>query len=342
MKNIFNYFKNIITKYSFDIGIDLGTANTIVINKNYEILFNEPSVVCFDEKANKIIALGHQANNMIGRTPEGIKTIKPLKDGVIQYFDITHFMIKEILTRIMGASFFIHPRLVIGVPSKISDVEKRAVMEASHIAGARETILVEEALCAAVGMGIDISSPKGHFIIDIGGGTTEIAVISLNGIVLVNTVKLASEAIDSAILSYIKKEKELIIGEKTAEQIKINIGSLLDSDDEIKKTKVKGRNTKSGLPQETIVSCGDIRPILENIINNLLEHIKNTLENTPPELSGDIYERGIILSGGGALLKGLDEYISKSLNLPVILSPNPLLDVAFGTIKLLNNRRDII
>lgn len=330
-----NIIKRISEKFQFDLGIDLGTANIIVINNKYEILYNEPTVVCMDNKTKKIIAVGDKANSMYGKTPDDIIAVKPLKDGVIQYFDITHQMLKHILHNVFGSGFFIHPRIVIGVPSMISDVEKRAVIEAAQLAAARETIVVEESLAAAVGMGIDISQPEGHLIVDMGGGTTEVSVISLGGIVKGNTIRIASEAIDNGIINYVKKEKELIIGSKTAEMIKINIGDVSQKKYTDTNILIKGRNSLSGLPQEIELLSSEIKPILENILENIVDCIKLTLEETPPELSGDVYDKGIVLTGGGALLKGLDEFISEKIKLPVIVSSQPLLDVAHGTIKLL-------
>lgn len=334
---IIKFFKSIMEKFQFDLGIDLGTANIIVINSKNEILYNEPTVVCFDKKTKKIIAIGDKANSMYGKTPDDIQAIKPLKDGVIQYFDITHQMLKHILHTVFGTGFFIHPRVVIGVPSEISDVEKRAVVEASQLASARETLVVEESLAAAVGMGIDIWQPEGHLVVDIGGGTTEVSVISLGGIVKGNTIRLASEAIDSAIINYVKKEKELIIGLKTAEMIKINIADLSQKNFKDSNILIKGRNTISGLPKEIELLSSDIKPVIEHIGESIVDCIKSTLEETPPELASDVYDKGLILTGGGSLIKGLDDYISVKTCLPVILSQQPLLDVAHGTIKLLKN-----
>jgi rod shape-determining protein MreB and related proteins len=332
-----NFFKKISEKFQFDLGIDLGTANIVVINTKFEILYNEPTVVCIDKKTKKIIAVGDKANSMYGKTPDDILAIKPLKDGVIQYFDITHQMLKHILQSIFGNGFFIHPRVVIGVPSQISDVEKRAVVEASQLASARETLVVEESLAAAVGMGIDITQPEGHLVVDIGGGTTEVSVISLGGIVKGNTIRVASEAMDNAIINYVKKEKDLIIGSKTAEMIKINVADVSQKKFVDTNILIKGRHSLSGLPQEIELLSSDIKPIIEDILNNIVDCIKLTLEETPPELSGDVYDKGIVLTGGGALLKGLSEYISEKIMLPVIVSSQPLLDVSHGTLKLLKS-----
>ncbi|HOK40783.1 MAG TPA: rod shape-determining protein [bacterium] len=327
-----NFLKNIFNKNNNIYGIDLGTANTIVINSNYEILYNEPSIVAFNEKEKKLIAIGNKANEMLGRTPKEIKTIKPLKDGVIQYFEITQMMLNEILKRIKKGFKIIPPKIIIGVPSVISEIEKRAVKEATKNLGVRDTILVEEALAASAGMGLNINKAGGNLIVDIGGGTTEIAVISLEGIVCVNTLKLASEAINEEIINFIKKEKNLIIGEKTAEEIKRNLADL--KEEKNNKIKIKGRNNKNGLPLELEIKSNEINSVLKTVIDKIIDCIKETLENTPPELAGDIYDKGIILTGGGSLLNNIDFYISDKLNLPVIQSPTPLFDVAYGTIKI--------
>lgn len=326
----FSFFK----KISGDIAIDLGTANTLIYVTNKGIMINEPSIVSKSVATNKIIAVGNEAKAMLGRTNPNVTTIRPLKDGVIADFEMTDGMLRGFIKK-MGLSRFARPRMVICIPSGITEVEKRAVRDSAEQSNARQVLLVEEPVAAAIGMGIDISKPIGNMIVDIGGGTTEIAVIALNGVVSKESIRMAGDKMNNDIIQYFRKKYNLLIGEKTAEDIKISAGSV--SKNKRKIITIKGRNLVYGIPKTVEVSSSEIAESLEQGVMIIINGIKKTLEKTPPELSTDILDRGIILTGGGALLDGLDKLISKETGLPVHVAENPLLTVVQGTGKVLEN-----
>ncbi|MCD6234667.1 MAG: rod shape-determining protein [Candidatus Neomarinimicrobiota bacterium] len=319
---------------SSDIAIDLGTANTLIYVRGEGIVVNEPSIVARSTINNKIIAVGDDAKEMMGRTHPNIEVVRPMKDGVIANFEMTDAMLQGFIKKI-NISRFARPRIVICVPSGITEVEKRAVKESGERANARVIYLIEEPVAAAVGIGIDISKPVGNMIVDIGGGTTEIAIIALNGVVTKESLRIAGDEMNEAIIQYFRKEHNLLIGERMAEQIKLNIGSATKVED--KTMSVKGRNFVVGIPRTIDVSSEQIRECLRETVDVMISGIKRTLENTPPELSSDILDRGIILTGGGALLKGLDERIRLETELPVHVAEEPLLSVAMGTGKVLED-----
>ncbi|KUK92550.1 MAG: Rod shape-determining protein MreB [Marinimicrobia bacterium 46_43] len=319
---------------SSDIAIDLGTANTLIYARGEGIVVNEPSIVAKSTINNKVIAVGDDAKEMMGRTHPNIEVVRPMKDGVIANFEMTDAMLQGFIKKI-NISRFARPRIVICVPSGITEVEKRAVKESGERANAREIYLIEEPVAAAVGIGIDISKPVGNMIVDIGGGTTEIAIIALNGVVTKESLRVAGDEMNEAIIQYFRKEHNLLIGERTAEQIKLNIGSATKVED--KTMSVKGRNFVVGIPRTIDVTSEQIRECLRETVDVMISGIKRTLENTPPELSSDILDRGIILTGGGALLKGLDERIRLETELPVHVAEEPLLSVAMGTGKVLED-----
>lgn len=322
---------SIVTK---DLGIDLGTANTLVAIKGKGIVLKEPSVVAIDVKTRSILATGHEAKEMLGRTPGQIKAVRPLKDGVIADLTATQLMLKNMMRKVCDKYAVKRPRVVVGVPSGITEVEERAVEEAVLQAGAREVFLIEEPMAAAIGANLDVAEPSGNIIVDIGGGTTEVAVISLGGIVVSNSVKIAGDDLEEDIINYVKKELNLAIGETTAEQIKMQIGCALplvtDSTMEI-----RGRDLTSGLPRNIIISSTQIEAAMKESIIKIIEVIKNTLEKTPPELASDIVEKGIILAGGGALISNLDKLISIQTGMPVYVAESPLDCVVKGAEKTL-------
>ncbi|NQU67958.1 MAG: rod shape-determining protein [Candidatus Marinimicrobia bacterium] len=319
---------------SGDIAIDLGTANTLIWVKGKGLMVNEPSVVAKSVIDDKVIAVGHEANQMVGKTHRDIKTIRPLKDGVIADFKMTDGMIQGFVRK-MNLSRIARPRMVICIPSGVTDVERRAVRESAERANASEVFLIEEPMAAAIGIGIDISLPIGNMIVDIGGGTTEIAVISLNGIVVIEAIRIAGDEQDDAIISWFKNEHKLEIGQITAESIKCNVGSAMRSPGS--KIAVKGRDMVSGIPKTISVSSDEVRQALADTIHQIQTAIKKALENTPPELASDIIEYGIILTGGGALLKGLDQHIRNKTGLPVHVAEEPLLSVVKGTGMILED-----
>ncbi len=329
-------FRSLFSMLSNDLAIDLGTANTVVYVKNRGVVLIEPSIVAVNKKTNKIEAVGVEAKEMLGRTPGSIVAIRPMKDGVIADFDTTEQMLKYFIRKAHQRSFFLSPRVVIGVPSEITQVEKRAVKESALKAKVSEVYLVEEAMAAAIGAGLPITEPTGNMIVDIGGGTTDIAVISLAGIVYSRTVKVAGNEMDEAIIQYIKKKYNLLIGERTAEQIKIEIGSAFPMDEETT-MEIKGRNLIDGIPKNLKISSKEIREALSDCVSTIVDAVKSALEKIPPELSADIVDKGIVLSGGGALLKGLDKKLMEETKLPIFIADNPLFSVAFGTGKMLSN-----
>jgi rod shape-determining protein MreB len=329
-------FRSLFSMFSNDLAIDLGTANTVVYAKNKGIVLNEPSIVAINKITNRVEAVGREAKEMLGRTPGNIVAIRPMKDGVIADFDTTEQMLKYFIKKSHNRDYLISPRVVIGVPSEITQVEKRAVKESALRAKVSEVYLVEEVMAAAIGAGLPITEPSGNMIVDIGGGTTDIAVISLSGIVYSRTVKVAGDEMDEAIIQYIKRKHNLLIGERTAEQIKIEIGSAFVLDKELTMG-IKGRNLIDGIPKNVQVTDAEIREALSDCITTIINALRVALERTPPELSADIVDRGIVLTGGGALLRNLDKRIMEETKLPVFIAENPLLGVALGTGKMLSD-----
>ena len=321
---------------SMDIGIDLGTANVLVYIKGKGIVLREPSVVAVDKDTNQVLAVGEEARQMIGRTPGNIVAIRPLREGVIADYDITESMLRHFIEKVVGRSFVFRPRIMICIPSGVTMVEQRAVQEAAEQAGARHTQLIEEPLAAALGAGLDISEPCGSMVVDIGGGTTDIAVISLGGIVTSASLRIAGDKFDSSIIDYIKREFNLMIGERTAEDIKINIGAAFPEARQ-GHMDVRGRDLLSGLPKTIDVSVQQISEALNSPVTRIVDCVKRVLEDTPPELSADIMDRGIIMTGGGSMLYGLDELIRRETQIPTSLAEDPLSCVALGTGKALDS-----
>ena len=321
---------------SKDIGIDLGTANILVTIKGKGIVLREPSVISVDTKTGNIIATGFEAKEMVGRTPKEVNAIKPLKDGVIADFTATKLLLKNLLERVCKRYNAIRPRVLVGVPSGITEVEERAVEEAIMRAGAREVYLIEEPMSAAVGADIEIEEPSGNIIVDIGGGTTEVAVISLGGIVISNSIRIAGDELDEDIINYVKKELDLAIGESTAEHIKKEIGCAMPLMTQMS-MEIKGRDLNDGLPRTDIITSDQVEIAMKESINKIVEVVKITLEKTPPELASDIMEKGIMLSGGGALIKNLDKLISAETGMPVYIAEEPLDCVVKGTEKTLQD-----
>ena len=319
-----------------DIGIDLGTANMLVTLKGKGIILKEPSVVAIDRKTGNILATGNEAKEMLGRTPDQIKAIRPLKDGVIADFTATQLMLKNIISKVCRKYNVGKPRVVVGVPSGITEVEERAVEEAVMQAGAREVYLIEEPMAAAIGSNLDVSEPSGSIVVDIGGGTTEVAVVSLGGIVVSYSLRVAGDELDEDIVNYVKKEMNLAIGETTAEEIKIEIGCALPLMTEMSK-EIRGRDLTTGLPKNVTITSTQIQAAMEESINEIVEIVKTTLEKTPPELASDIMEKGIVLAGGGALIKNLDKLLSQKTGMPVYIAQDPLDCVVKGTGKTLED-----
>ncbi|MDF2804760.1 MAG: rod shape-determining protein MreB [Anaerocolumna sp.] len=322
---------------SSDIGIDLGTSNTLLYVKGKGILLKEPSVVAVNNRTRRILAVGSEAKSMIGRTPADVTTISPLKGGVIADFDLAQQMLKRFIEKVRGKVAFKNSRIAISHPSGVTDVEKRAIDDSIKQVGARKVMLVEEPVAAAIGAGLPINEPIGSMIVNIGGGTTEVAVISLQGIVTSKTLRTAGDDIDQSIIEYIKREYNLMIGEVTAENVKVQIGSVYaEKDEEEKSIEIRGRDLITGLPRAVIIAEGEIRQILIEVMALVINAIKDTIEETPPELAADIMERGIMLSGGGALLKGLDKLIYNELHMNAYIAENPIECVALGTGKCLD------
>ncbi|MEI8176764.1 MAG: rod shape-determining protein [Candidatus Omnitrophota bacterium] len=326
---------NILGLFSYDMGIDLGTATTLVFIKGQGIVLCEPSVVAIQKGTSHVLAVGEEAKRMLGRTPGNIVAIRPMKDGVIADFEITESMLRYFIRKVHKSRHMVRPRMVIAIPSGITEVEKRAVKDSALHAGAREVYMVEEPLAAAIGVGLPIQEPAGNMIIDIGGGTTEIAVISLAGIVFSRSIRIGGDELDDAITEYLKKTYNLMIGERTAEDIKMKIGSAYPLDEELT-MEVRGRDLVAGLPKMVMVSSEEIREALADPISQIIESVRITLERTPPELSADLIERGIVMAGGGSLLKGLDKLIQEETGLPVHVADDPLTAVALGTGKVLS------
>jgi rod shape-determining protein MreB len=331
------FLHSILGLFSNDLAIDLGTANTLVYVKGKGIICDEPSVVVIRKDNKKTVAVGSEAKRMLGKTPSNIMAIRPMKDGVIADFDATGEMLKYFIKKVHNRRSFVSPRVIIGVPSGITQVEQRAVKDAAEASGAREVYLIEEPMAAAIGVGLPVGEPSGNMIVDIGGGTTDIAIISLDGVVYNKAVRVGGDKMDEAIMSYIKRRYSLMIGEMTTEQIKIDIGSAFKSGNtEDRIMEIKGRDLISGIPKIITVNEGEIREALSEPINIILDTIKVALENTPPELAADIVDRGIVLAGGGALLLGLDALIKQETALPVIVAENPLTAVVLGVGKMLD------
>jgi len=326
-------FNKIVGLFSNDLSIDLGTANTIVIAKGRGIIINEPSVVAVKTEKygqTRVLAVGHEAKEMVGKTPGNIKAIRPMRDGVIADFDMTEKMIRKFIEKAHGRSSLISPRIIICVPYGLTQVERKAVRESALSAGAREVFLIEEPMAAAIGAGIDIREPKGHLVVDIGGGTTEIGVVSLGGLVLSKSIRTAGDKIDMGIINYVRKKYNLLIGERVAEDIKINIGTAVTLDEELVMT-INGRDQVEGLLSSVELTSEDAREAMREPLKEVAEALRDVLEQMPPDLAGDIVNHGIILTGGGALIRQLDKYLSDIVKIPVFVADEPLLAVARGT-----------
>ncbi|HEY5563480.1 MAG TPA: rod shape-determining protein [Clostridiaceae bacterium] len=321
---------------SRDMGIDLGTANTLIYVKGKGILLREPSVVAINNDTKRVLAVGEEAKQMIGRTPGNIIAIRPLKDGVIADFDVTQTMLKKFIEKVSSRGSIASPRIVVCFPSGVTEVERRAIEESTKGAGAREVYLMEEPMAAAIGAGLPVNEPTGSMIVDIGGGTSEVAIISLGGIVTSKSLRIAGDELDQSIISYVKREYNLMIGDRTAEAAKIQLGSAFHSDNE-KIMQIRGRDLITGLPKIIEISQEEIREALKEPVASIIEAIKSTLEKTPPELASDIMDKGIMLAGGGALLEGLDKLINSETHMPVHIAENPLDCVALGAGKALDN-----
>lgn len=331
---LFGYFSN-------DLAIDLGTANTLIYARGRGIVVREPSVVAIKKESrgeNRVLAVGREAKEMLGRTPGGIQAIRPMKDGVIADFNVTQDMLRYFIMRAHSRKLFVHPRIVICIPYGITEVEKRAVRESAESAGAREVYLIDEPMAAAIGAGLPITEPSGNMIVDIGGGTTEVAIISLRGIVHSNSVRVGGDKMDEAIIQHLKTKYSLLIGERTAEQIKCTIGMADCPPEEERLTmSIKGRDQGTGLPRSVTINSDEIMEALSNPISQIVQGVKSALEQTPPELSADIIEKGIVLTGGGALLRNLDILIREETKLPVLIADDPLTCVVRGSGEILDN-----
>ena len=334
------FFNKILGVFSNDLAIDLGTANTLVYVKGEGIVLSEPSVVAVstgNRYKNRVVAVGIEAKNMLGKTPGNIVAIRPMRDGVIADFEVTEAMLRHFIHKVHNRRTFVRPRIIIAVPSGITQVEKRAVRESAESAGAREVFLIEEPMAAAIGAGLPITEPTCNMIVDIGGGTTEVAVISLKGIVYSRSVRVAGDKMDAAIIQYIKRKYNLLVGERSAETIKISIGNAYPDSQNLETIEVKGRDLASGIPKILSIDSEEIRIAISEQIDAIVETVKIALEQTPPELSADIVDRGIVLTGGGALLKNLDKLIREETSLPVTVTEDPLSTVALGSGKALDN-----
>jgi len=329
------YFDRFLGLFSSDMGIDLGTASTLVYLKNEGIVLCEPSVVAIEAGTKNVLAVGEEAKRMLGRTPGNIVAIRPMRDGVIADFEITESMLRYFIKKVHNSRTLARPRIIIAIPSGITEVEKRAVKDSALHAGAREVFMLEEPVAASIGVGLPIQEPSGNMIIDIGGGTTEMAVISLAGIVFSKSIRIGGDEMDEAIINYLKRTYNLMVGERTAEEIKIRIGSGYPMEEEITMD-VRGRDLVAGLPKMISVTSEEIREALSEPIAQIVEAVRITLERTPPELSADLIEKGLILAGGGALLRGIDKLIAEETGLPVHLADDPLTAVALGTGKVLS------
>ena len=328
--------RSLFSMFSSDLAIDLGTANTLVYARGKGIVVNEPSIVAINKNSGEVEAVGKEAKEMLGRTPGNIVAIKPMKDGVIADFKVTEKMLNYFIQKAHNRKMLVHPRIVIGVPSEITQVEKRAVMDSAYRAKASEVHLVEQAMVAAIGAGLPITEPSGNMVVDIGGGTTDIAVISLSGIVYSRSVRMAGNQMDEAIMNFMKRKYNLLIGERTAEQIKVEIGSAYPLDKPMT-MEIKGRNLIEGVPKTITIDDSEVREAVAECVSTIMNAIRVALERTPPELSADISDRGIVLTGGGALLKNLDKRIREETGLPVSIADDPLCSVVLGTGKMLSD-----
>src|SRR4051795_11039505 len=315
-----------------DMAVDLGTANTLVYVRGRGVLVDEPSVVAVNEKTGELVAVGHDAKRMVGRTPEDITAIRPLKDGVIADFEATEQMLRHFIALVHRRRYLAKPRLVVCVPSGITAVEQRAVKEAGYQAGARKVYIIEEPMAAAIGAGLPVHQAAGNMVVDVGGGTTEVAVISLGGVVTSLSIRTAGDDLDASIVAWMKKEYSLMLGERTAEEMKMTLGSAFPTDDE-PEAEIRGRDMISGLPRSVVVSSADARRALAEPLHSIIDAVRTTLDQTPPELAGDIMDRGIVLTGGGALLRGLDERLRHETGMPVHVAEDPLTSVAHGAGK---------
>jgi len=333
------FFNSIIGLFSSDLGIDLGTANTVVYARDKGIVLNEPSVVAIykDGSKSRVLAVGAEAKKMLGRTPGNIRAIRPMRDGVIADFEVIQAMLKHFITKVHGRRSFVRPRIIIAVPSGITQVEKRAVVEACESVGAREVFLIEEPMAAAIGANLPITEPTCNMVVDIGGGTTEVAVISLSGIVYSRSIRIAGDKMDLGIMNYIKRKYNLLIGERTAEIIKTTIGNAYPDPDNLETIEVKGRDLVSGIPKILTIDSEEIRVAISEQIDAIAETVKIALEQTPPELAADIVDTGIVLTGGGALLKNLDKLLREESGLPITIADDPLSTVALGVGKTLDS-----
>jgi len=334
-KKTINY---ILGLFSNDMGIDLGTATTLVFVKGEGVVLCEPSVVAIERGTSHILAVGEEAKRMLGRTPGNIVAIRPMKDGVIADFEITEAMLRYFIKKVHHRRVLVRPRIVIAIPSGITEVEKRAVKDSAERAGAREVFLIEEPIAAAIGVGLPIQEPIGNMVIDIGGGTTEIAVISLAGIVFSKSIRIGGDEMDEAVIEYLKKTYNLLIGERTAEEVKIKVGSAYPMEEEMT-LEVKGRDLVAGLPKSVTITSEEIREALQEPLRAILEMAKISLERIPPELAADLIEHGIVMAGGGSLLRGMDKLISEETGLPVHIADDPLTAVVVGTGKVLDEIR---
>jgi rod shape-determining protein MreB len=332
------FFERLLSLMSNDLAIDLGTANTLVYVKGSGIIVNEPSVVAVQRDMRgirRVVAVGKEAKEMLGRTPGSIVAIRPMKDGVIADFEVTEAMLRYFIAKAHNKRSLVRPRIMICVPYGITEVEKRAVKESAESAGAREVFLIQEPMAAAIGAGLPITEPGGNMIVDIGGGTTEVAVISLAGIVFSGSVRVGGDKMDDAVINYVKRKYNLLIGERTAENIKITVGSAYP-DDEVRTMEVKGRDLVAGVPRTVVVDADEMRDALSEPVNSIVEAVKVALERTPPELAADIVDKGIVLTGGGSLLRNMDVLLREETGLPVMLSEDPLTAVVMGAGKALD------
>jgi len=328
--------RSLFSLFSSDLAIDLGTANTLVFARGKGIVVNEPSIVAINKTNGEVEAVGKEAKEMLGRTPGNIVAIRPMKDGVIADFKVTERMLNYFIQKAHGRKMLVHPRIVIGVPSEITQVEKRAVIDSAYRAKASEVHLVEQAMVAAIGAGLPITEPSGNMVVDIGGGTSDVAVISLSGIVYARSVRVAGNEMDDAIMQYLKKKYNLLVGERTAEQIKIQVGSAYPLDKPLT-MEIKGRNLIEGVPRTITINDTEIREALGECVATIMNAIRVALERTPPELSADISDRGIVLTGGGAMLKNLDRRIREETDVPVSIAEDPLASVVLGTGRMLTD-----
>ena len=322
--------------FSNDIGIDLGTANTLVYVRDKGVVLREPSVVAINSETREVVAVGEEAKRMLGRTPMNINALRPMKDGVIADFEITEAMLRYFIQKVNKSMRFVPPRVVVAVPSGITEVERRAVKESAIHAGAREVRLLQEPVAAAIGVGLPIDEPTANMIVDIGGGTTEVAIISLSGVVFSKSIRVGGDELDAAIVNYMKRAYNLMIGERTAEEIKMRVGSASPLEEELT-MEVKGRDSVAGLPKTLHISSQEIREALADTINSIIELVRSALERCPPELSADLVDRGFVLAGGGALIRNLDRLLSDATGLPVFVADDPLSAVANGTGVVLQN-----